>query len=319
MKRRILITAVLLIALLLPMAVKSAYYIHILILAMMYIMMTEGLNLLTGYVGLLSVGHIAFLGIGAYASALISLNFGVTPLLCMLIAGIVSALFSFFVGTITLRVRGSYFVILTSALSEITKLVVNNSEAVTNGPMGLRNVPSPVLFGFEISSKVSYYYFGLVLVVITTYVCYRIVNSKYGRAFKALREQEELARTVGIGFKRYAMVTVVVSGFFAGVAGSYYVHYTNFISPDIFAWSYTTTMLLMLVIGGKGTIAGPIIGSLLFSFIPELLRAYDDFRLPIYGLILMVSILLMPDGIIAPISHLASGIQKRIGAPRLKS
>ena len=114
---------------------------------------------------------------------------------------------------------------------------------------------------------------------------------------------------MGVSFKKYAMIAVVVGGFIGGIAGSYYVHYTNYISPDIFGWSYTTTMLLMLVIGGKGTIAGPVVGSLVFSFVPELLRAYDKFRLPLYGLILMIAILVMPNGIVS----LFSGENKIFG------
>lgn len=299
MKKRIPILVVIVLAALVPLVVKSPYYMHILILAMMYIMLTEGLNLLTGYLGFLSLGHIAFMGLGAYTSALLSLNFGISPLLCMPVAGLASAAFSYLIGKITFRVRGAYFVIMTSAYCEITKLVINNSTEVTNGPMGLRGVPSPVIFGFTIHGKVPYYYFGLVLVIITVYVCSRFANSRTGRACIALREEEKIASAIGIDFNRYAMMAAVIGGFFAGIAGSYYVHYTNFISPDIFGWSYTTTILLMLVIGGKGTISGPIVGSLVFSFIPELLRKYDDFRLPIYGVLLMVAVLFMTNGIVS--------------------
>lgn len=319
MKKILPVLIVIVLAALVPVVVKNPYYLHILILGMMYIMMTEGLNLVTGYMGLLSVGHIAFLGLGAYTSALLSLNFGITPLVCMVASGLVAALFSFLLGKITLRVRGAYFVIMTTAYCEIIKLIMNNSHEVTNGPMGLRGVPNVMLFGLELKSKVSYYYFGLILVIITVYVCKRVVDSKYGRAFKAIREHEHTAASVGISFSKYGMIAAVIAGFFAGIAGSYYVHYTNYISPDIFGWSYTTTMLLMLVIGGKGTIAGPIVGSILFSFVPELLRQYDKLRLPLYGIILMVSILLMPDGIVAVAKDLYMRVLSLIAKKRMKA
>lgn len=299
MKKKMLVGAAIGLAVLVPLIVRSPYYMHIMVLAMMYIMLTQGLNLITGYVGLLSLGQVAFLGLGGYSSALLALNFGWPPLLCILIGGIGAAVFSFLLGKITFKVRGAYFVIMTSAYSEITRLVINNSKEITNGPMGLRNIPSPSIFGFELDTTVRYYYFGLVLAAITTFICYRLVDSRTGRAFKALREEEALARSVGISFTRYAMIAAVFGGFFAGIAGGYYAHYTNFISVDLMTWNYTTTILLMLVIGGKGTILGPILGSLLFSFVPELLRAYDSYRLPIYGVILMVAVLLMPEGMVS--------------------
>ena len=311
MKRRIVVFAVIAAAALVPLVVRSPYYLHILILAMWYIMMTEGLNLITGYVGLLSIGHIAFVGLGAYTSALVSLHAGLPVFVCMLIAGIFSAFMSFLIGKITFRVRGSYFVIMTSAFNEIIKLVINNSHDVTNGPMGIRDVKPASLFGFEIKSKEAVYYLGLVLVIITVYTCWRVIDSRIGRAFKGLREQENIANAVGISFSKYAMYATIIGGFFAGVAGAYYVHYTHFISPDVFNWSYTTTMLLMLVIGGKGTIIGPIIGSLIFSFLPELLRAYDNYRLPIYGLVLIVATILFPNGLISLTGYIKTFFKKR--------
>lgn len=304
----------LVLAILFPVVVKSSYYIHIMVLAMMYIILTQGLNLLVGYIGQLSLGHQAFLGIGAYTSALLALKLGAPVFLAMLIAGLFSALCSFLIGCVTLRLRGSYFVIITSAFAAIVKQFVNNAKDLTNGPMGLRNVPQPVLFGHTLSSKVEFYYMGLFLAVITVYVCYRLVDSRIGRAFLALREHEQLANSVGISFSKYAMIAAVIGGFFAGIAGGYYAHYAKFISVDVITFSYTITMLLMIVIGGKGTIVGPILGAILFSFIPELLRASDTLRLPIYGLILMLSVIFMPKGLMPILSHAYASLEMRLKA-----
>ncbi|MDR0840817.1 MAG: branched-chain amino acid ABC transporter permease [Christensenellaceae bacterium] len=291
------------VAAVLPLFVKSEYFMHICVLAMMYIMLTQGLNLLTGYIGQLSLGHQTFLGLGGYASALLAIKLGVPVLLAMLLAGLFTVVCSFLIGLVTFRMRGSYFVIMTTAFAEIVRLVINNSTAVTNGPMGLREIPPPVIFGLIIKSKISSYYFGLVLAVITVFICYRIVDSRTGRAFVALREHEALANSVGISFARYSMVAAVVGGFFAGIAGGFYAHYTHFISTDVITFSYTVTILLMLIIGGKGTIMGPVLGAIIFSFVPEALRAVDNLRLPIYGLILMISVLAMPKGLMPVLSR----------------
>ena len=307
MKNKIMTFTLLTVAIILPFLISSEYYMHILVLALMYIMLTQGLNLLVGYVGQLSLGHHTFMALGAYASALISLNFGVPVLLSMIIGALVAAFFGYLLSKLTFRVRGSYFVILTTAFSEITRLVINNSTNITGGPMGIRNIPSLSIFGYIFKSKISYYYFGLVLAIITIYVCHRIVDSKTGRAFAALREEENLANSVGISYSRYAMVAVVVGAFFAGVAGGYYAHYTNFISPDLISFNNTVTILLMVVIGGKGTIFGPILGSVIFSFVPELLRAVDNYRLPIYGIILILAVLFMPNGIAPILSNFNKG------------
>lgn len=300
MKKKITITVALAFVIILPFLIRSEYYMHILVLALMYIMLTQGLNLLVGYVGQLSLGHHTFMALGAYSSALLSLKLGIPVLLSMLIGAFLAALFGYLLSKLTFRVRGSYFVILTTAFSEITRLILNNATEVTGGPMGIRNIPSLNLFGYVFKSKTSYFYFGVVLAAIAIYICERIVNSKTGRAFAALREEESLANSVGISYSRFAMVAVVVGAFFAGIAGGYYAHYTNFISPDLISFNNTVTILLMVVIGGKGTIFGPVLGSVIFSFVPELLRAVDNYRLPIYGIILMLAVLFMPHGI-APV------------------
>ena len=309
--KKIAIAVGIVVAVLLPQFVTSSYYMHIMVLAMMYILLTQGLNLMVGYFGQLSLGHQAFLGLGGYASALLAIRLGWPVLLCMLIGGLFAALCSYLIGKVTFTSRGSYFVIITTAFAEIVRMIINNSTSITNGPMGLRDVPSPSLFGYMLTTKTDHYYLGLVLAGIAVYTCYRIVNSRTGRAFLALREQEALANSVGISYSRYAMIAAVVGGFFAGIAGGYYAHYANFISTDVITFSYTVTMLLMIVIGGKGTILGPIFGALLFSFIPELLREYDDLRLPIYGVILMLSVLLMPKGILPMLYQVARKISKK--------
>ncbi len=294
----------------LPFFVGSDYQKHILIMGGIYVILVASLNLLIGYVGEISLGHTAFFGIGAYTSALLFLQMGIPFWLGLPAAGVVAGIFGFLIGYPTLRTRGPYFVIVTLAFSEILRLIFSNWISLTNGPMGLKNIQPPTLslggrVYYEFSSKTSYYYLILGLVSVTLYLCHRYVNSRFGRACMAIRENEPLAQSVGINAAKWGIVTFVLSTFLAGLAGSFYAHYVLFISPDLFGFSFTINMLLMLIIGGKGTMVGPVLGAVLFTIIPEYLRVADIYRLPIFGIILMLAVLFLPRGMIqlwAPIS-----------------
>lgn len=287
----------------LPFFVGSDYQKHILIMGGIYVILVASLNLLIGYVGEISLGHTAFFGIGAYTSALLFLQLGVPFWLGLPAAGVVAGIFGFLIGYPTLRTRGPYFVIVTLAFSEILRLIFSNWISFTNGPMGLKNIQPPTLnlggrVYYEFSSKTSYYYLILGLVSFTLYLCYRYVNSRFGRACMAIRENEPLAQSVGISAAKWGIATFVLSTFLAGLAGSFYAHYVLFISPDLFGFSFTINMLLMLIIGGKGTMVGPVLGAVLFTIIPEYLRVADIYRLPIFGIILMLAVLFLPRGMI---------------------
>ena len=289
--------------LILPLIVASDYQKHILIMAGIYVILVASLNLLIGYVGEISLGHTAFFGVGAYTSAILFLRLGVPFWLGLPAAGIIAGIFGFLIGYPTLRTRGPYFVIVTLAFSEILRLVCSNWISLTNGPMGLKNIQPPTIelgnwIHFEFSSKNSYYYLILGLVSLTLYICYRYIDSRFGRACMAIRENEPLASSVGICAAKWGIITFVLSTFLAGLAGSFYAHYVLFISPDLFGFGFTINMLLMLIIGGKGTMTGPVLGAVLFTIIPEYLRVAEIYRLSIFGLLLMVAVIFMPRGMV---------------------
>jgi branched-chain amino acid transport system permease protein len=284
----------------LPFIIQDNYNMHLIIMSMIFIELASGLNLIVGYVGQLSLGHAAFFGLGAYTSALCNLRLGIPFWEGMFLAGGMAALIGFLLGYVTLRVRGHCFVLITIAFAEIFKLIHFNWVGLTHGQMGLSDIAAPTirvpgLIDTVFSTKAHYYYLALLLVVITVYVNNRLVHSRLGRAFIGIRENEMLAESVGINAFKYSMVAFIVGAFFAGFAGSYYV---TFISPDLFSFSVTTTMIVMLVMGGKGTVAGPIVGAVIFTVLPEYLRVAEKLRLPIFGLILLVGIMYMPQGLI---------------------
>lgn len=285
-----------------PLFIKDEYFLHIIIIAGFFYMLVVGLNLLVGYIGRLSLGHTAFLGIGAYTSALFELKLNAPFWLCFLGAVCVSFAASFLLGMIILRLRGPYFVIVTLCFSEMLLILSINWVSLTNGPMGLPGIspPSfhiPYLINYEFSGKIPYYYFMLIVLLLMTYIVYRLVNSGIGRACIALRENEDLAESVGISAFRFGMIAFVTASIFAGVGGCFYAHYVSYVNPEIFGFIYMIIMLVMLVTGGKGTIVGPLLGCFIFTVLPEILRGTEAYRMPVFGIILIIVAIFLPQGL----------------------
>lgn len=286
-----------------PLLVKDQYFLHMLILVGVYIILALSLNLIVGYTGQLSLGHAAFYGIGAYASALLAMELKFSFIPTLLFAGISAAFIGFVLGVPSLRLRGPYFAIATLGFGEITRYVFLNWVDFTGGPMGLRGIPHPIiripgLLTLEISSKSQYYYLVLILIILTIYVSYRIANSGFGRSLIAIREDETLAGCIGIYTSKYKILAFALGTFFAGIAGCYYAHYICFISPDTFTLNESITILVLLLVGGKGTIGGPVLGAIIFTILSELLRPLKEFRLVIYSGILILSIMFMKEGLL---------------------
>jgi branched-chain amino acid transport system permease protein len=288
------------IALTAPWWVLNPYQLHILIMAGIFAILALSLNLLLGYTGQLSLGHAAFFGLGAYASALVTLKLEGSFWLGLAIAAALAALAGWAIGRLALKLRGAYFVLVTISFAGVIALVSVNWMELTNGPLGLPGVPAPELAGWSLRTKGAYYYLVLLAATLAYLVCHRLVHSRIGRAFLALRENEPLAESVGVDGTRYLVLAAVVSAALAGVAGSLYAHYTRFVSPEVFLFSYTVTMVIMVVAGGKGTLAGPVVGAIVFTALPEALREVVawQWQLLAYGVLLVLLVLFMPRGIV---------------------
>jgi branched-chain amino acid transport system permease protein len=306
-----------------PLWVTSLYVLHILITAGIFIIAAMSLNLLLGYAGQLSLGHVAFFGIGAYMSALVSLGvdihlsgdrslgIGPQPVWLAMLAGLVVAgLFGLGVGKIAFRVRGAYFVIVSISFAEVVRLVAVNWVELTQGPMALNNIPPltlgiPGVLEFSFLRKPAYYYVVLVVAVACYVVIRRLVYSQAGRAMIALRENEPLAASVGIDVTRYLVLATVTSAAMAGAAGALYAHYVRIVDPDIFLFIYTVTMVIMVITGGKGTLAGPIVGGVIFGMLPEVLRSFailPELQWMLFGILMILVIFLLPQGIVPAIT-----------------
>lgn len=301
-----------------PLWLRDQYYLHILIATGIFTIAAMSLNLLLGFTGQLSLGHVAFFGIGAYTSALLSLGFDLEltdrytfvfapkPVWLAFLCGIVVAgFFGWVIGKISFKVRGAYFVIVTISFAEVVRLVALNWVDLTEGPMALSNIPAftlgvPGLWEEKLYRKTPNYYLMLVVAILSYLVIRRLVLSRIGRAMIALRENEPLATSVGIDVTRYLVLAAVVSAAIAGAAGGLYAHYVRIVDPDVFLFIYTVTMVIMVVTGGKGTLTGPIVGGLIFGILPVLLRtiAEPEAQWIIYGALMIVIVFFLPNGIV---------------------
>ncbi len=302
-----------------PLWMTDQYVLHVLIVTGIFIVAAISLNLLLGYAGQLSLGHVAFFGIGAYASALVSLGFsaqvapGVVaaldpqPVWCgMLAAVVVAGAFGWLIGKLSFRVRGAYFVIVSISFAEVMRLVAVNWVELTQGPMALNNIPPltlwvPGLGEHAFWKKPANYWLVLAVAVVSYVLVRRLVHSRAGRAMVALRENEPLATSVGVDVTRSLVLAAVVSAAIAGAAGALYAHYVRIVDPDVFLFLYTVTMVIMVITGGKGTLAGPIVGGLIFGLAPETLRAAairPEVQWIAYGVLMILVLYFLPTGIV---------------------
>lgn len=285
-----------LIAMALPQFVENRYWLHLANLAGIYAILTLSLNLLTGCTGQFSVGHAGFYGIGAYTSAVLTVKLGLPVWAGFVCAGLMAAFFGVLIGIPTLRLKGLFLGVATMGFGEIMYQIFVNWESVTNGTKGITGVPAPSIGPIVIDSYAKYYYLILFFVVITTILILNLIDSRVGRAFLAIRENEVAAEAMGINSTRYKVLAFIISAFFAGIAGALYAHEVRFISPESFMAAESSTILAMVVVGGIGHLPGSILGAIALTIIPEFLRSVGDIRLVIYGAAIVAIIIFAPEG-----------------------
>jgi len=285
-----------------PLFFNSSYVLRIVTICMMYVMIALSLNLLTGFLGLMTMGHAAFWGIGAYAAAILSTRAGFGMGTCMLVAAIAAGLFSLLLGLPTLRLKGYYLTVVTLGFCEIIRLVEMNSMELTRGPLGIAGIPSPNLFGFQFNSNRSVFYVMLVLVVVSALIIHSIVHSRIGLAIMSIREDDLAASTMGVNVFLYKIMVFIISSMIVGVAGAFYAHYINFIDPSSFTTAASMDMLIMAILGGLGSIPGTILGASILTILPETIRAMAQYRNLAYGIIIVILMMAKPDGILGNVN-----------------
>ena len=281
-----------------PAVITNLYHIQVMIFIGIYIILTLSLNLLNGYVGLLSIGHAAFYGIGAYASAKLVMEAGLPFTLAMPCAGAVAGIFGYLIAKPTLRLSGIYMTLATLGFNMICFLILQNWMSFTNGPLGIMDIPPPNIFGYEIETRVQYYYLIFFLVLLTVVSMHRLMTCRFGRALVSIRENELAAEAMGVHTTRYKTQAFVLAAFYAGIAGSYYAHFVKYISPDSFYIYESFILLAMLAFGGQGNLIGPVVGAAVLIIIPEIFRFLQEYRMLVYGGVLITMMLVRRQGLL---------------------
>jgi branched-chain amino acid transport system permease protein len=280
--------------------IDNAYVLHLAVLTCITAVLVMSHNLVTGYVGLFHLSHAAFYGIGAYVSALLAMEYQLPVPLSFLLGALGAAVSGLLVGLLSVRFGGHYFAIVTLGFGVIVYQVLNNWVSLTRGPMGLNGVPLPPpipWFGQTLAwTTHGFLAAGLVLVFITYVVCARIRDSKIGLMMEAIRENELAAACVGIRTLRVKVATFTIAAFLAGCAGAMFGHYSQMLVPEQFTFLVSADLVAMTVLGGLGSFGGSIAAATFFTIVPEMLRVAGEWRLVIYGALLVIVVLFFPRG-----------------------
>ena len=301
--RKLIVLLLIIFAFTIPFFVTSRFILHILIMCCIWAMAATSMNLIMGYTGQVNLAHGAFFGIGAYSAGLLILKLGINFWPALILACAITVFLGFLIGLPALRTKGSYFAIGTMCFNVIVTVIIDSWEGLTEGARGLlgipRPAPIPLPFGREIAftSIGANYYLVLISLLLTILIIYRIVHSMMGRTFMAIRGNEELAESLGMSAMRAKLLSFLISTFFAGWAGVLYAAYIGFLSPEISDYHVTFELLTFCLIGGLGTMVGPLIGAFILTIISELLHGIAIPRLVAYGFVLIIIMIFLRGGI----------------------
>jgi branched-chain amino acid transport system permease protein len=305
--RKLPFVLLILVALFLPQIVTTPFYFHIVVITCIWSILASSLNLILGYTGQLSVAHGAFFGIGAYTSSLLVMKLGWNYWAAMPTGALLAAFLGLLIGIPALRTRGPYFAICSLGFGMIVQIIIDKWDTVTEGPRGLPSIPPPDPFSLpfigdlSFKSPASQYYLILVCLVLTLFVIHRLIHSRVGRAWEAIKINEPLAESLGINAMGYKILSFTVSAFFAGIAGSLYAVYVTYIGPANASFMVGFEGIIFLVVGGSGTLFGPIVGSFIMTVVPEIIRALEEFRLLFDALIIIGFMTYMPHGLLGAV------------------
>ena len=316
--KKLLLCLTLALTVVFPFVFTSQYVIRIATIALMYVVLTLSLNLISGMMGQVSFGHSAFFGIGAYAAALTVTRTGLGAEVSFLAAILLAGVFGALLGLPVLRLKGYYFTIVTMVFCEIIRIVELNWMSVTRGPLGIMAIGKPSFFGFTLRSQTQLYFLAVILVAVAYLVVHNIMNSRIGNAIMAIRDDELAASSMGINVFKYKVMVFVIASMLAGLAGAFYAQYTGYIDPTNFSSVKSNEMLLMVIFGGLGNAFGSFVGAIVLTIIPELLRGLSIYRQLIYGGLLVLLMMVRPQGLFGSVNFKYLGQRMGMGAKEQK-
>jgi branched-chain amino acid transport system permease protein len=296
-------TALIVFLFLIPLFVKNAYFLHILVMAGVTILLTSSLRTIAT-TGQISLAHPGFMAVGAYTSALLVMKLGLSFWAAFPMGGISAALLALLIGYPFVRVKRVYFAMLTLFMGAVIRLIIMEWRELTHGTSGLLNIPPPNsiiipgLFNIAFDSKVPYYYLILALVLISLLFLYRIDSSRVGRILLAIQQGDYVAESVGINVTGYKVLALCVGCFFAGLAGGFYAHYFKVLTPDSFGLLEAIYIIVYMAVGGRKRFYGAILGAFILTLLPEFFRALKEYQPFVFVGILLVTIFLLPDGLV---------------------
>jgi len=296
----------------------SMYQINIMITGLIYVMLGLGLNIVVGLAGLLDLGYVAFYAVGAYSYALLNYHFGLSFWTALPIGAGLGAFFGILLGFPVLRLRGDYLAIVTLGFGEIIRLILENWNEFSFGPSGIANIPRPSFFGVQLSlqnATIYIYYLMIFLVIFTIFVVQRLQNSRIGRAWIALREDEVACEAMGIDKRKTKLTAFALGATWAGMAGVIFAAKTTFINPASFTIWESIIILCIVVLGGMGSIVGVVIGAFILILLPEYLRVFSEYRMLVFGAVLVLMMVFRPGGIVSDVrrTYKFEGLQNSNG------
>ncbi len=275
----------------------NAYYVSMAIIIGIHSLITVGLCLLMGYTGQISLGQAAFYGIGAYISAILTQRYGVSPWLAMAVAAAATGGFAYIIGRPVLRLKGNYLAMATLGLGVITYIIFREAEGITGGLTGISAIPYLSIGDFAFDSDQKYFYAVWAFTLAALVISQNIVNSRTGRALRAIRDSETAAESIGINVPELKSRVFALSAVYASIAGSLYVHYITYVSPQPFDFLFSVRLILMAVVGGLASIWGAVFGTATVSFLGDFLHRFGDWEVIALGFILMAIVIFMPRGL----------------------
>ena len=294
-----------------PIISHNQYILNIYIFVLLNIITVTGLNLLMGYAGQISLGHAGFVGLGAYLSAILTEQYSVNCWLAMIIAAVIVAVIAFLIALPTLKLKGHYLAMATLGMGIIIYIFFNQLP-ITGGPSGFTGIPYLSIGNYEFSNYLNLY----ILIAVFTFMLVLFANNltifRIGRALRAIHDSESAASVLGINTYFYKVQIFVLSAVYASISGSLYAHFVTFISPSSFYFNTSVGIVTMVVIGGMGNVWGGIIGATLLTALPEFLRFFEDYDIAIYGLLLIIVLLFLPEGIIGGLKEIWEIYGKKI-------
>ena len=297
LKRHTPLLVLAVVLLLLPLVLPNNYYYDIAIRMAINAIIVLGLNLLIGFAGQISLGHAGFIGIGAYASAILPTHFGWHPIVAMVAGAAIASAIAAIVARPIFRLKGHYLAMATLGLGIIIAIVIKNEAAYTGGPDGMP-VPALGLMGFEISGEKQWYWVLAVTLLFSFWASKNLIDSPFGRALRALHGSEVAAQVMGVDIVRYKVAIFVMSAVFASIMGSVTAHYVGFVSPNFADFFHSIELVTMVVIGGMASVYGSLVGAVLLTALPQALATFEGWETVVFGAILMLSMIFMPKGLV---------------------